>query len=189
MMRSQNAIIFSTPKMDNQSGNSPRNSTLIFKIIFLLSLLLLPPSLTFTNFCPSNLPKKNSKSISNLRKFLKKNLPENKLRLLWLITIPIKKEIKNITFGIVSISVPKIKNKKKQHSLDAILNLMSVILLLISLMIKMVHFSVYSLLEVAVLMALIAVFIIGFPVCKIVNSLISIKIFLVELGLAHIEKI
>lgn len=168
-MKNQNAIIFSIPKMDNLSGNYLRNNMLIFKIICLPSQHLHLLNSICTNICPNNSPKKNLKNISSLHKSLRKNLPENRLRLLWLIIILIKKEIKSITSGIASIFVRKIKKKKKLLSLDAILNLMSVILLLISSMIKMVLSSVFSSLEDAVLMVLIAVFITESLTCKTVN--------------------
>ena len=63
-----------------------------------------------------------NKNIYSSQGFVKPLL-ENKFKPASPTNTPTKKEIKNITIGTVSTSVPRMKRKKKQPKLDVILNL------------------------------------------------------------------
>ena len=86
--------------------------------------------------------------------------------------------MRSITSGSVSISVPKIRKKNKLPLHVVILNLISVIQLLTYSVTKMLHSSVFSLLEAVVPMELTASTIIGYQLLKIANKLTKIKTFL-----------
>ena len=97
--------------------------------------------------------------------------------------------MRSTTSGTVNTSAPRMKNKKKQHSLDAILNLIPGIQLQICLTKKEQHITVFSLHEVAVLLESTASTITKSQVLKIVNVSTKPKISLEEPGSALLERI
>lgn len=145
-------------------------------------------NLIYIDIFLKNLLRRNKLNIYSFV-ILRKNQLGSKFKLVWLIIILIRKEIRSIIFGIVSIFVPRMKRKRRQHLPDVIQNLMWVILLLISSMIKMGPIFAYSLLEVAVQLELTANIIIESLPSKIVKQSTRLRIFLVEPDSAHSDKI
>jgi len=118
----------------------------------------------------------------------RRDLPGNRLRVLWPITTPIRKAMRSITFGILSTFVLKIKRRKRRLSPGVIRNWMLGTPQLISSIRRRAHTFVYFLPGDLVPMESTVSIIIEFLPWINASWLTSPKMYLEELVLALFAK-